>query len=651
MTIRLLLTLTLLILSLGAFAQERIALVIGNSEYQVSPLKNALNDAEDIAQSLKELDFKVTLVKNASKRAMKDAIYEFSSKLGKDTVGLFYYAGHAVQYHGENYLIPINALSSIKELRHLEDEAVRSGIVSREMSASQSQLNFIFLDACRDNPLPAESRGIVQGLAKSQNAEGSLIAYSTSPGRTAEDGTGRNSPYTKNLLKYINTPNQPIELMLKEVKNAVSKDTNGGQLPWYESSITGNFCFKTTNEGCAETTITVIDNPYFNGLYDLEVIDLENGDHYVGQVKDGKFNGKGILTYKTGAKYQGEFLNGNRHGSGAINQLNGNSFEGNFINDKRHGKGTLRWVSGSYIETDWELGKRVYLDEAIYTSLDGDISTKGYGTFKEIDGAHYEGEFLDGWITGQGVFTKFDGLRYEGNFTKGYLNGPGVKITVTGDYIEAEFINDVANGQGKIYSPDGNYYEGNFEMGFITGKGINEYFDGTRYEGNFDNSVPHGNGEMWFADGSHFVGELSNGNPVNGKYTWANGDSWQGPMLNLMKHGYGIYTYSPDSGGGSVEGDFINNYPNGYCHVKEPNEFHYIGNCKMSSNSIYNGKGKMIYPDGSIYNGDVNDGRWHGNGVFTDTDGVRSEGNFIDGSPNGEFKVTLQNGKIVIENY
>ncbi len=245
------LTLFILFVSLGTFAQERIALIIGNADYQVSALKNALNDAQDITQALKDLDFKVTLVENADKRAMKDAIYEFSSKLNKDTIGLFYYAGHAVQYHGENYLIPINALSSIKELRHLEDEAVRSGIVSRELAVSESQLNFIFLDACRDNPLPAESRGIVEGLAKSQNAEGSLIAYSTSPGRTAEDGTGRNSPYTKNLLKHINTPNQPIELMLKEVKNAVSKDTNGGQLPWYESSITGNFCFKTTNDSCA----------------------------------------------------------------------------------------------------------------------------------------------------------------------------------------------------------------------------------------------------------------------------------------------------------------------------------------------------------------------------------------------------------------
>ena len=195
--------LLLLSLSLASAAQEKIALVIGNADYKVSALKNALNDAQDIAQALEELDFNVSLIKNANRREMKDAIYDFSEKLNKDTVGLFYYAGHAVQYAGENYLIPINALPEIKKIRHLEDEAVRAGIVSKEMELSQSKLNFIFLDACRNNPLPSDSRGIVRGLARSQDAEGSLIAFSTSPGSTAEDGNGRNSPYTSNLLKFI----------------------------------------------------------------------------------------------------------------------------------------------------------------------------------------------------------------------------------------------------------------------------------------------------------------------------------------------------------------------------------------------------------------------------------------------------------------
>ena len=178
-----------------------------------------------------------------------------------------------------------------------------------------------------------------------------------------------------------------------------------------------------------------------------------------------------------------------------------------------------------------------------------------------------------------------------------------------------------------------------------------EYFDGTKYIGEFNNGLPHGYGEIWFAAGSHFVGEFSYGNPVNGTYTWPLGDIWEGPMLNLMKHGYGIYTYPPEEGGGSIEGDFINNYPNGFCFATELNGFIYVGDCKMSSESIYNGIGKMIFPDGSIYEGGVKDGSLHGNGIYTDIDGSRYEGNWLNGDPSGEFNVTLANGDKIIENY
>jgi len=646
-----LLTLALLILSLGTFAQEKVALVIGNADYKVSALKNALNDAQDIAIALEDLDFKVTLIENADRRAMRDAVYNFGKKLNKDSVGLFYYAGHAVQHLGENYLIPINAMSSIKELRHLEDEAVRLGYVSNEISARQSQLNFIFLDACRDNPLPAESRGITQGLAKSQNAEGTLIAYSTSPGRTAEDGIGRNSPYTKNLLKFINTPNQPIELMLKEVKTAVSNDTNGDQLPWYESSITGNFCFKTTNDSCAEAVITIIDNPYFEGLYDLEAINLDNGDNYIGQVKDEKFNGKGILTYKTGAKYQGEFINGKRHGEGTITQLNGNRFEGNFINDMRHGKGTLSWVSGSSIETEWDLGKRVYPKNSTYLSIDGDIWTKGYGTYKGIDNSHYEGEFQNGYITGQGIFTKFNGMRYEGQFIKGFLNGDGIRVEVTGDYIEAQFIDNLPHGFGKYFFSDGGYYEGEFNNGYITGQGTLIYFDGSKFKGSFQAGLAHGQNEAWYADGAHFIGEVSFSKLVSGKYTWRNGDSWEGPMKNLMKHGYGIYRFNPLIGGGSIEGDFINNFPGGHCISTESDGTVYQGECKMAYNGVYNGQGKIVWPNGESFEGEFKGDKPNGKGILYLKDGLTRKGNFKDGKMIGEFYATQPNGETFIEYY
>jgi hypothetical protein len=118
-----------------------------------------------------------------------------------------------------------------------------------EFEQSKSQLNFLFLDACRNSP-KSFSRGINSGLAKAESAKGVLISYSTAPGEVALDGDGRNSPYTKNLVRNINNSNIQVELMLKDVSTQVLEDTKGGQSPWYESSISGNFCFNEINGNC-----------------------------------------------------------------------------------------------------------------------------------------------------------------------------------------------------------------------------------------------------------------------------------------------------------------------------------------------------------------------------------------------------------------
>ena len=524
-----LLTIALLFLSLNAFAQERIALVIGNADYKINPLANTLNDAQDMAKALEDLDFKVTLLQNANRKTMRDAIYDFSDKLNEDTVGLFYYAGHAIQYHGENYLIPINSLPEIKKIRHLEDEAVRSGMVLREMAVRQSQLNFVFLDACRNNPLPAESRGIEQGLARSQDAKGALIAYSTSPGNTAADGTGRNSPYTTHLLKQIYTPNRPIQLMLTDVAKSVINETNGHQEPWYESSITGNFCFKDVNNGCAKVNINIIDNPYLEGLYDLEILDLENGDHYVGQIKNGLFHGKGILTYKTGAKYQGEFVEGKRHGKGTITQLNGNSFEGNFVEDMRHGKGTLRWVNGSYIDTNWAEGNRVYLTGV----------------------ATWTGGYKNSKMDGYGVYTQNNGSQYVGYFKDGVRHGYGIYRAFNGDYFEGEFRYNALNGKGKAFDSNGRLFQGEFRDNFLI-KGTVIQTNGEILEGTFKNGEAHGDMIITYPDGIIYVGEYKEGvKDGYGKNIWPDGSSIEGLKINGKFNGK-VIAISPD--GHRIEG-------------------------------------------------------------------------------------------------
>jgi uncharacterized caspase-like protein len=228
--------------SLIAGAERRQALVIGNGGYSSSPLKNAVNDAADIAANLQRLGFSVILKKNVSHQDMEDAILEFGEQLKKGGVGLFFYAGHGVQKDSRNYLIPIGA--KINKDTDIKFQAVDAEMVLAEMGNAGNNLNIVILDACRDNPFSKSFRSSSRGLAIISDApKGTFITYSTSPGKVATDGSGRNSPYTESLIKYMNTKGLPIEEVFKEVRKDLGRKTGGQQVPWELSSLEGQFYF------------------------------------------------------------------------------------------------------------------------------------------------------------------------------------------------------------------------------------------------------------------------------------------------------------------------------------------------------------------------------------------------------------------------
>jgi hypothetical protein len=218
----------------------RTALVIGNSNYSFGPLKNPVNDARDMSRVLKLAGFDVTMVVDASREKIDTAVNQFSQKLGGG-VALFYYAGHAVQVDGHNYIIPIG--EDIDSQAKVKYRGVDIDQVLSEMGEARSGLNIVVLDACRDNPLPKESRSASRGLVRVKSPSGTLIAFSTSPGETASDGVGRNGTYTKYLLHYMKVADLPIESVLKGVSRSVKKATNNKQQPWVETSFDGEFSF------------------------------------------------------------------------------------------------------------------------------------------------------------------------------------------------------------------------------------------------------------------------------------------------------------------------------------------------------------------------------------------------------------------------
>ncbi|MGZ3593777.1 MAG: caspase family protein [Syntrophales bacterium] len=225
---------------LQAATAQRTALVIGNSNYSSGPLKNPVNDASDMAAALRKAGFTVVLKKDANLETMEESIEDFGNRLKRGGVGLFYYAGHGVQVNGVNYLIPIGA--KVNKESDARFKAFDVGRILAEMENANNGLNIVLLDACRDNPFGKSSRSAARGLAILSNAPtGTFISYSTAPGQVAIDGEGRNSPYTRALLKYMQEPGTPITEVFIKVRQKLRKET--GQVPWELSSIEGEFYF------------------------------------------------------------------------------------------------------------------------------------------------------------------------------------------------------------------------------------------------------------------------------------------------------------------------------------------------------------------------------------------------------------------------
>lgn len=219
--------------------ERRIALVIGNSAYEASPLKNPVNDARDMAATLRQLGFEVQEGIDLTQREMRQMIREFGQKLKSGGVGLFYYAGHGVQLKGQNYLIPLKV--DIQSEADVEDLAVSADLVLNLMDEAGNRLNIVILDACRNNPFARSFRSQSRGLAMMDAPSGTLIAYATAPGSVASDGKERNGLYTQELLKNIKTPGLGIEDIFKRVRISVTNLTQKKQVPWDASSLTSDF--------------------------------------------------------------------------------------------------------------------------------------------------------------------------------------------------------------------------------------------------------------------------------------------------------------------------------------------------------------------------------------------------------------------------
>jgi uncharacterized caspase-like protein len=232
-----------------AWAERRIALVVGNSAYEHAPkLTNPKNDATDMTERLKSLGFEVIGGTDLDRKSLVEALIRFGRAAETADVALFFYAGHGLQVNGQNYLVPIDG--QVEYEAEVDISLVSlSGVIQQLERGSKT--NIVFLDACRDNPFADQlakssnrsAVSLAKGLGRIQAESGTFVAFSTQPDAVALDGTGRNSPFTTALLSHIAEPGQSISDVMISVRNDVIAETSGKQVPWDSSSLTGRFSF------------------------------------------------------------------------------------------------------------------------------------------------------------------------------------------------------------------------------------------------------------------------------------------------------------------------------------------------------------------------------------------------------------------------
>lgn len=218
------------------------ALVIGNGSYRdnKSNLKNAVNDARLMSQTLHKLGFKVQHRENLDRSGMQGALKDFASSIPPGATSFVFYAGHGLQAGGSSYLIPTDM--ELTSEQRLPFRAIALKSVLESVSSAKSAVNIVVLDACRDNPFqpvsPIKYRSFSNlGLAPVQAPRGTLVAYSTAPNQRAPDGRGDHSIYASTLVEVLQEPGLSLINAFSILGERVRRQTLDNQIPWFETSL------------------------------------------------------------------------------------------------------------------------------------------------------------------------------------------------------------------------------------------------------------------------------------------------------------------------------------------------------------------------------------------------------------------------------
>ncbi len=627
--------------------QKRVALVIGNAKYKDSPLANPVNDAQDMAVALRSVGFQVIERTDASQKEMNRAITLFGEKLNADTVALFYYAGHGIQVKGKNYLVPVDA--QITSESSIRAEAVDVDTLLDQLSASD--LNVVILDACRNNPFERRFRSLSGGLAQMDAPKGSLIAYATAPGKTAIDGSGRNGVYTEELLRQIRTPGLALENVLKNVRRAVARATNDQQIPWESSSLTGDFYFNSgvapavsaamapantsasAVSAAAKAAIATPLRPVESAARPAAPADPSFQLAAEDELWKAAVQANSSTAYQI---YLDDYPRG-RYAAAAKIRMAGIGTA-----DRVASKTAVAEQAPAPVKTVEAPKKEATKVEV--ASIAADMTSKPaapasskattaedshdtvatpaakqqndeVAMVRSVDARKpprftdrtYSGAVVDDPVTGQpagkGVITWISGDKYEGEIKDGVPSGDGVITLAIGDIYSGAWLNGKRNGRGQLTMANGAFWEGDFkddervltgqmttkgngvvitgiftmdaETGTVTGKGKLSWANGDVYEGDLVNGIKSGDGTFSWANGQRYSGQWDKDVPSGtGTIFFTNGDRYEGIVRAGVQHGQGTYTLAS---GDIYVGAWVGGNKHGHGRLTWPNGDYWEG--------------------------------------------------------------------------
>lgn len=670
----------------SAVNDDRVALVIGNDQYPTDPLRNAANDAQAVAKTLSDLGFKVMIKTNADYATMRGAAVEFARVMEGATAAVFYYAGHGIQYRGQNYLIPTDA--KLTSEASIAFNAMPVTQILDTMDEAKIRHKFIILDACRNNPFSSVFSST--GLAKIQAPAGTIVSFAAAAGQVAPDGAeGANSLYTRALVKEMRDPQLQAAAMFQRVQTFVAQESMFKQLPELHNTPLFRVPFFFAERG--DQSVTATPAPRLSGDAQAAIEGefwrsakegrrIEGFQAYVEKYPNGNFASLARIEID---RLKSERAQQQVAAAPLLNAVVSAAPVLQVEPVAASAAAPPAGVPGTVPSTAAEpaplravttVAANATQTQPVRNSDSRGMEIKPAGTpapiIKPVDagvnapaadkvaaiapeqrtslspaptaakvlsgliafpeGASYNGEYKENKdklqiLHGQGEFIS-PAFRYKGEFRENKKQGKGIYIWANGNRYEGDFVDDEPSGKGTFVFASGDRYEGEYAKGAFNGKGVFVARNGDRTDGTFVNGQANGRAVYLFANGDKYEGEMAAGK-MSGKglFVTKGGDRWEATFANDRAHGKGVYYFS---NGDRYEGDFTEGAMTGkgayFYSTGYKSEGSYV-------NAQLNGEGRFYFNDGGWFEGTFEQGLKRAKGFSVSKDGTKRSATMVDG--------------------